>query len=408
MGDGIFLVALTWHVLESSHGIGGMAMAGIALALPQLALFPLAGLLADRADRRLVMLTSDLLRCGCLLALVGIVWQIPTSLLPVLSVVAVYGAATALFGPSFDAIVPALVPEGELTAANALDQLMRPVALRMVGPALGGAVVGVAGTGVALLLDAASFATSAALLAGLPRLRRAAPRTSALKDLYEGVNYLRSQPWLWATLAAGAAGLLLFVGPSEVLVPYLVKEVLGESATQLGLVYASGGLGAVAAAVVVGQSGLPGRYLTFTYLAWTIATLAVAGYGLAANSAQMALVCAVVGAGEAAGMIAWATTKQQLVPRRLLGRVSSVDWFVSTALVPLSYALTAPVADLLGARSTLVWAGLLGGATTLAFLFVPDVRRREVSLARPHEASLQGVREQVVVTDLVGQRDGAP
>jgi MFS family permease len=388
----MFLVALTWHVLESSHGIGGMAMAGIALALPQLALFPLAGLLADRADRRVVMLTSDLIRCACLLVMVGIVWQGPTSLLPVLSVVAGYGAATALFGPSFDAIVPALVPASELTAANALDQLMRPVALRMVGPAAGGTVVGIAGTGVALLLDAVFFATSAALLLGLPRLRRPAPQTSPLKDLYEGVNYMRSQPWLWATLAAGAAGLLIFIGPSEVLVPYLVKEVFGGSAGQLGLVYASGGVGAVVAAVVVGQAGLPNRYLTFTYLAWTIATLAVAGYGLAANSMQMALVCAVVGAGEAAGMIAWATAKQQLVPRRLLGRVSSVDWFVSTALVPLSYALTAPVAHVLGARTTLVWAGLLGGATTLAFLFIPDVRRREVEPSRPPDERPEPLR----------------
>jgi hypothetical protein len=77
---------------------------------------------------------------------------------------------------------------------------------------------------------------------------------------------------------------------------------------------------------------------------------------------------------EAAGTIAWATAKQRLVPAELLGRVSSVDWFVSIALVPLSYALVAPVAGALGARATLVGAGLLGAVVTLAFLYLPGMR----------------------------------
>ena len=78
---------------------------------------------------------------------------------------------------------------------------------------------------------------------------------------------------------------------------------------------------------------------------------------------------------EAAGTIAWATAKQRLVPGRLLGRVSSVDWFVSTALLPLSYAAAAPIASLIGVRQTLVAAGVLGAVVTFGFLFVPGMRR---------------------------------
>jgi hypothetical protein len=73
----------------------------------------------------------------------------------------------------------------------------------------------------------------------------------------------------------------------------------------------------------------------------------------------------------------WITTKQRLVPGRLLGRVSSFDWFISIGLVPLSYAFTGPVAEVVGARPTLVAAGLLGGAVTLAFLFLPGMRSIE-------------------------------
>jgi hypothetical protein len=212
---------------------------------------------------------------------------------------------------------------------------------------------------------------------------RARPTTSAVEDLREGVAFVCSQPWLWATLGAGAVGLLCVVGPSEVMLPYVVKEIFHESAAHLGIVYASGGLGAVVAAAVIGRAGLPRRHLTLAYVAWGGATFAVAGYGLASSSAWLGVTCAVASAGEAVGMVAWSTAKQRLVPPGLLGRVSSVDWFVSTALVPLSYAVTAPVAVVLGVQATFVWAGVVGGCVTLAFLLVPGVRRTEITVAVP-------------------------
>src|SRR4029453_9493887 len=111
------------------------------------------------------------------------------------------------------------------------------------------------------------------------------------------------------------------------------------------------------------------------YGTWAIATLAVAGYGLATATWQLAAAGGVGNAMGAAGAIPWATEKQRLVPGRLLGRVSSVDWFVSTALLPLSYAAAAPVASLIGVRQTLVAAGALGAGVTFGFLFLPGMRQ---------------------------------
>jgi len=88
-----------------------------------------------------------------------------------------------------------------------------------------------------------------------------------------------------------------------------------------------------------------------------------------------------VNALETAGTVVWATAKHRLVPGQLLGRVSSFDWFISIGLVPVSFAVTGPIASALGARATLVWAGLLGGVVTLAALFLPgmrDIEREEV------------------------------
>jgi DHA3 family tetracycline resistance protein-like MFS transporter len=135
----------------------------------------------------------------------------------------------------------------------------------------------------------------------------------------------------------------------------------------------------------MGQRGLPGRDITFMYLAWTIATLVVAGYGLASAGWQLMAASLVFNALETAGTIVWATAKQRHVPQAMLGRVSSLDWLISIGLLPLSFALTGPVSAAIGARATLVGAGLLGAVVTFAALLAPGMRavegRAEPSLA---------------------------
>jgi hypothetical protein len=100
----------------------------------------------------------------------------------------------------------------------------------------------------------------------------------------------------------------------------------------------------------------------------------VAGYGFATRQWQLALVALFVNGMEAAGAVVWATLKQRQVPRHLLGRVSSIEWFVTTGLMPLSYALTPLAARVLGVRTTLAAAGIVGAVVTLSFLFLPGMR----------------------------------
>jgi len=118
----------------------------------------------------------------------------------------------------------------------------------------------------------------------------------------------------------------------------------------------------------------PRRDVTFMYVCWALATLAVAGYGLARSTVQLMIVCFVFNALEAAGTIVWATIKQRHVPLSLLGRVSSLDWLISIGLLPISFALTAPVSGLIGARTTLVAAALVGTSATVAALLIPGMR----------------------------------
>jgi DHA3 family tetracycline resistance protein-like MFS transporter len=335
---------------------------------------------SDRLDRRKVMVAADCVR-GLVLAAMGALALAGTiRLWHVVLLTAVYGGATAFFGPAFDAIVPELVPADLLAEANALDQFVRPATFRLAGPAIAGWVIALGGTGSAFLFDAATFAVSAVcvlLMRARPGIHVSEEGASALEEVREGFRFVRSRVWLWGTFAAAAIAYLLFMGPTEVLLPYVVKHQLGGGPAALGFVFAMGGLGAIAGALVMGQRGLPRRHITFMYVTWTLATLAVAGYGLARFTWQAMAAGFVFNGLETAGTVVWATTKHRLVPSAFLGRVSSFDWMISIGLVPISFAITGPVAAAIGARATLVGAGVLGAAVTLAALFLPGMRRIE-------------------------------
>jgi DHA3 family tetracycline resistance protein-like MFS transporter len=379
IGDGIFLVAMAWQVYALSNAPSALAMVGIAMTVPTIAFLLLGGVVSDRLDRRRVMIAADLTRGVAVAALALLSITGALALWHVVALVALYGAGAAFFGPAFDAIVPDVLPASELAQANSLDQFVRPIALRLAGPALGGALISAIGAGPAFAFDAASFAISvlALLLMRARAPHRTGERVSVRADIGSGLRYVRRHVWLWATFATAAVAYLLFMGPAEVLLPYIVKNDLHRGAADLGLVFAAGGLGSVACAVVIGQRGLPRRDITFMYVAWTLATVAVAGYGLANAAWQLMLASFAFNALETAGTIVWATAKQRHVPAPLLGRVSSLDWLISIGLLPLSFALTGPVSAAIGAQTTLVGAGLIGGVVTFAALLLPGMRAVE-------------------------------
>jgi MFS family permease len=376
LGDGVFLVAMAWQVYALSNAPAALAVVGIAMTLPTISSLLLGGVASDRFDRRRLIVATDVVRglavgAVALLALTGSLrlWHL-------VALVALYGAGTGFFAPAFDAIVPDLLPADELGQANSLDQFVRPLALRMAGPAIGGVLVSSLGAGSAFALDAGTFLVSAAaLLAMRPPGREAhEPAASLTADLRTGFDYVRRHVWLWGTFVAAAIAYLCFMGPTEVLLPFVVKNTLHGSAADLGLVLAAGGLGSVACALLMGQSGLPQREITFIYVVWTLATVAVAGYGVATAVWQLMCVSVAFNALETAGTIVWATVKQRRVPAGLLGRVSSLDWLISIGLLPLSLALTGPLSGAIGVRSTLIGAGVVGGAVTLAALYLPGMR----------------------------------
>jgi hypothetical protein len=381
LGDGFFGVALAWQVYEISNVPTALSIVGAAWTAPLVIFILLGGVFSDRYDRRWMMIGADLVR-ALAIGLIGLLSVLGVlELWHVIALIAFVGLGDAFFNPASTAIVPTLLPDEELAQANALQGFLRPMMIRLVGPATGGFVVAVAGAGSAFLIDALTFTISAVAI-GAIATRPAFTAVShgvrqTLTEMGEGFAFVRRSPWCWATLVAAMFSLLLFIGPVQVLLPFVVKNQLGLGADSLGLIYAAGGIGSVIAALMLGQFGLPRLKITVMYAFWTGGVLLLAGYGLMTTLWQALLIGFLWQALFTAGGIIWVTLLQTLVPRGLLGRVTSLDWLMSAGLVPISYALTGPVAAGLGVSATMIWGGLVGAFCMGVLLFVPGVRDPE-------------------------------
>jgi MFS family permease len=381
VGDGIYFVAIAWEAFQLSDAPTALALVGVAWTLPAVLCLLFGGVLSDRFDRRRLLIGTALAQAVAigLIALLATLGVLTLWLL--LFPVAVYGGLMAIFAPAFEAIIPTLVGQDQLLAASAVEEFIRPVSIQLLGPAVGGILIALAGTTAAFLADSATFVLVAfAVLAMRPTsvgAARAQATGNALSQIREGIRFVAANPWLWRTLLAAAVALLAFVGPSQVLLPYLVKNDLHGGSEVYGAIRAAGGIGALLAAAFVGFSARPAPALRPMFAAWALQCFGLAAYALANRAWVFGLISLLSGALGAIGNIVWGTLIKERVPNELLGRVSSVDWLVSIGLVPLSFAVTGPIAEAAGARTTMIAAGALASLAMVLFLLLPGSRRTE-------------------------------
>src|SRR3954454_2018654 len=394
LAAGLWAVALVWQVVALHGGPAALSLVTALGAGGMLATTLLGGALADRVPQRRILLAVALLQAvgtgiTAALSLTGALtlWQL--ALVSLMD-----GVALGLYYPAYSALVPALVPEGDLLAANGLEGVVRPVLAQAAGPAAAGFLVAAFSPGAALAVAAAASLSAAACVAAIPvtAVRRGpgtepAPGLAGLLgDVREGVRYMVATPWLLATLLFASLMLLVFIGPFEVLVPFAVKAA-GGGPGQHAAVLTAFGIGGAVGSIAVASWRLPRRYLTVMNLLWGLGCIPLVAFGVTTRLWVMLAAGAVMGATFQAGMVIWGTLLQRRVPAALLGRVSSLDFFVSLAFMPLSMALAGPVSELIGLRATFLLAGL--GPTLLAVVAILAARMPADEIAHPLDVVAQ-------------------
>ncbi|MGY1686431.1 MULTISPECIES: MFS transporter [unclassified Geodermatophilus] len=365
VANGAWAVTAVWQVVALGGGPAELSLVTGASAVGTLATALPGGVLADRVPQRHLLVAVTLL-AAVPVGLAGALSVAGALPLPLLAVAGLLGGAgLGLHYPAYSALVPALLPEDQLLAANGLEGAMRPLLYQVTGPALAALLVAAASPGAALLATAATSLAATVCVLGLPLLpaHRAAdgpahPARALVADLREGLAFLVRTRWLLATLLFGSLMLLVTTGPLQVLTPFAVREHAGGGPVEHSLVLAGSGVGGALSSLVVASRPLPRRYLTTTTLLWAAGCLPLVAFGTATSVPVMVGAAVLVGAGVHGGMTIWGTLLQRRVPPALLGRVSSLDFVVSGALVPVSVALAGPVGEGAGLRAAFLVAGL--------------------------------------------------
>jgi MFS family permease len=377
VGDGIFTVALAWRVYQSYSSPAALSVVGIAFFVPRLLVTIAGGVVSDRFERRWTMIGADLGRAIAVGVLAAISLSPRGELVAIVVLAAFNGVAGALFGPAESALLPEIVRPEDLGPANALRTIVSPIAQAVVGSALGGAIIAGFGTSAAFWADSATFfvGIGALLLMRARPVTKAIEHSSVFAEARQGFAYVATRPWLWGPIVASSLAQFLYAGPNLALVPYMVKFELHASAAALGLVFTAGGLGTVASGLLMGRVSRPRHMVVAMVLGWSLGIASLAVVGIAQTVWQAAVAVFVWNLLLWSGEILWLTLLGLTVPNQLRGRVSSIDFVGSYWLIPLSMALTGPVAAVLGARTVLVGAGLGGAAAVLLTLAVPGVRK---------------------------------
>ena len=379
IGDAMTPVALVFAVLHATGSAGDLGFVLAAYTLSHAVFILAGGVWGDRLERRIVMLTCDLIRAGAQLTLAVLVIRGEPSLWQFVALASVVGAAESFFRPASTGLIPQTITAARLQQANALISLTQSGAF-IFGPALSGVIVATAGSGWVFAIDAATFVASAVFLSVL-RVDAAMPaeRTSFLDELRHGWREVRARQWLWTSLIAFGIGNFAW-GAVQVLGPLIAEEQL-DGARSWGFISTAGGVGGVIGGIVA-LRWRPSRPLLTSHLLILALVPYVAGFVVPLPTAALAALSL---AGITTIIVAntlWETTLQSSIPNERLSRVSSYDWSVSLVFMPLGFALWGPLSEWIGVDETLLLAAGTIAAAKLLVSLVPEVR----SMRRPDDA----------------------
>lgn len=389
LGTQAALVALPFQIYAQTHSAFLTGLLGAVELGPLVVMALLGGALADRFDRRRVLLLDQaaLVLCSGTLALLSFVHATPLGALYVLG--GLLAGAGAVQNVTRGAIVPNLVAPAQLRSALALTFGLFQLTL-VIGPAVGGVLIGAFGVGTAYAVDAVScLAMVAAILpmAGQPALHPDAA-LGVRRSIADGLRFVRGNEALVGSFVVDLVAMTF--GMPRALFPVLAVSVYHAGAEGTGLLFAAVSAGATVAALTTGwleHARRLGRIVLWAVVVWG---LAIAGAGVAGTLALAAVLLAVAGAADSVSAVCRSTINQTVTPDDRRGRMSSVFSLVVTSGPRLGDVEAGAVAGLGGPRFSVTSGGLacVAGVAIVALRFPALVRYDAQEAIAEQEAAL--------------------
>ncbi|MFE2245946.1 MFS transporter [Streptomyces lavendulae] len=370
LGDGMLMVSLTTAVLGAGYGASGVGYALAAWMAPIVLLVLFGGVLADRFTPQVMMVGADVVRTVVMLALALLLAGSHVRLWHVMALLALSGAATAMFQPGLASLVPRVAED--IQRANALLRISEAICT-LLGPGIAGLLVAYWNVAGSFVVIAAAYALSALGLAPLRGLGTARDESDApmWQRLATGWHEFRSRAWLWGVISVWAVYGLFVFGPALPLGATLLTEQHG--AGGYGWIASADGAGTIVGGLL-GMRVRPRRPLVAGACAMFFFSLNPLAPALGWNFTVTALTGAVAGCGFAFWGVMWATSVQSHIPLAVLSRVSAYDVAGSIMVIPVGRALAGPAASAFGADRVLLFSSAVGVVCIGVMLSVPAIR----------------------------------
>lgn len=372
-GTAMAPIAMAFGVLELTDSPRAMSVVLASGITAQIAVQLFAGAVADRVPRRGVMVGAELTAMAAQLAMAAALLSEAAPIPLLCLLMGVNGVAAALFWPAAIGFVPQVVDRDDLQAANALISLSNSTAFGL-GGASAGILVATAGAGWAIAVDAMTFATSAALIAGIrPRHAAAVGEEATLwVQLREGWTEFIRYRWLWTIVLQFSLVLAAMQGGLYVVGPIVARESLGGASAWGWIAGAEGfGLAAGGLLTLVLRIERPLLVACLGMLTWTLPMIALA---MLLPLPLIVLASFILGVSAEMFGVLWYTTLHRKIPPHVISRVSAYDTVGSIALMPLGAIAAGSLVTSIGSEQTLWLAAALIALPTLAVLCVPEVR----------------------------------
>ncbi len=396
-------VAVAWQVYSITHRAIDLGYTGLALFLPGLIFLLPAGHVADRFDRRYVIMTCYALQCICTAALVVLARNNSQSILAIYSVLFFVGTGRAFSGPASSALIPHLVPEthfvNAVTWGGAIFQLAN-----ITGPALGGLMFTfplthfvpdsrLEGAGIVYVFTLGTLGWFLVLVSTLhARPGRMEHRDLSMKVLLAGFQYVRRAPMLLGSFSLDLFVVLL--GGAVALMPIFAHEILQQGPRGLGMLRAAPAAGAVAMSLVMARFPLRRRAGRWLFICVAIFGAATVVFGLSRTLWLSLASLAVAGAADTISVIIRGSLLQLATPPEMRGRVSAVNSLFIGASNELGEFESGLTAQWWGAVRATVIGGL--GALAVAGMwatFFPSLRKADELTAKSLRAQVPSAQE---------------
>lgn len=372
LGASAFPIALAVAVLDAGGTATSLGLILGARILSGVVFAPFAGVWADRLPRRNVMIGSDLFRSALVVSMVFVSTPTMPHFLLGLAVF-LMGVGDAFGAAAAGAIVPSLVPDEKLPAANVARNIVTKGA-SIVGPGIGGASVLLIGARLTFVFTAVAFALGTYFLSKIQEDINGKEREQEpfMVELREGLRTVRDIPWIGAMILMVSVQLMVVLAAETVLLPVISRREFDSNAP-FAMAAVAFSVGSIISALICVKVRVKheGYVSIFVWMFIIIAPLALA-FPVSATFLVIAYLLAGFSVGPWEAW--WSSAVQREVPQHLQGRVFSIDHMGSAGLMPIGMALIGPAVALFGEKELLIGASIFHVLITFAILGVPGVK----------------------------------